>query len=1273
MRKHRLLTLLICCITAIASWAAVPFEVTTVTNGEFAAGTKWYTMKIHTSGFYFRYDSANAFLTLNDVNSQKADTDLWCFTGNATDGYKIYNKAAGARKRLASAANLADGNTGGNTYAHLMSEMEITADYVDTWDLTSSSNITGGFYIHHHGKSHTAAGLNKRGDKLAFWTGGADAGSTVVIESGEWVPSFSASPAPTAEGFVPSTVWYTMQLGSAGFVLSDNGEKSYIPLEKASTTLEDADLWCFVGDNESGYLIYNKQAGPNKVLASPAQISGDGVSAYSVLKALDGLTDGEKLWHVERSTDINDVNGCYLIKHGTSYAINNNGGNGKVAFWTGGRDQGSTFNIRFAETMQEISLLSGIFTASNAGKTWHSKWSSNALEGLTFGTGQNNMSTEGNHLALYTGAGGSCQWTITAPEDCVVKAYSFNFANHNSASDYTLTLTAGGKSYTTGAEAQSLSVENLEERTAMFTTAGGNKGVTVSDFYVTISRSLIEPEPQFEVFTTRPGDIVYRIPAIATAYNGDLIAVADYRHSGADIGMAHNGRIDLRARISHDNGATWDPIFPIIEGQGGAAPDSMHVAFGDPCIVADCESSRVMVLSCSGNVSFPNGTRTNHQGIARFYSEDNGKTWGEPVDISESIYTQFDKRAAGPIRCMFIGSGKISQSKTVKVGEYYRLYCAPLVKLGDGSNVNFVLYSDDFGGTWKVLGGVDVSPIPSSGDEPKADELPDGSVIISSRTSGGRIYNIYTFTNAATGEGSWGAAAWSNANNNGTVAVSNSTNGEIMFVPVQRASDGKKLYLALQSVPFGSGRANVGIYYKELESLADFVSPDSIAKDWDGHHQSSFMYSAYSTMTWQQNNTLGFLYEEETYGRAYTIVYKNYSIEQITDSAYAYCPTVDADSLVAASIDCKTASTLANVGRNVGQVSEEAVAEIEAALSAYKAQPSRANYEALNEVIAYSYIPLVEGKWYRLRNVMYDSKYMSPAVGKFVASNIDKADADQYFMFSAAGLDLWNLYNGNYEAYLAPNVALETQILTTSNQAEAAIYRITSAPNGRSALSCTNGKSHDGVHVPGDKSRLVPWTSGAEASQWYIEPVDTIAVTVPAAGWATLNLPFSVAIPEGVTVYATGERFIVNEVECLFISEVADAVPACTPVLLKAEAGTYTFLIPDFGWGRPINTSLTGMLKSGSVSGSNVYTIGENKLVKRSGSSGSMKANTAYYTAESEAAELPFTFEEGTPVGIVSVDADLKNAKFFDLSGRPVQKPAAGIYVTSDGRKVLVK
>lgn len=48
------------------------------------------------------------------------------------------------------------------------------------------------------------------------------------------------------------------------------------------------------------------------------------------------------------------------------------------------------------------------------------------------------------------------------------------------------------------------------------------------------------------------------------------------------------------------------------------------------------------------------------------------------------------------------------------------------------------------------------------------------------------------------------------------------------------------------------------------------------------------MGSAYSTMTLQHDNKVGFLYEESTFGYDYTIVYKNYSLEQITDSAYTF-------------------------------------------------------------------------------------------------------------------------------------------------------------------------------------------------------------------------------------------------------------------------------------------------------------------------------------------------------------------------------------------------
>ena len=235
----------------------------------------------------------------------------------------------------------------------------------------------------------------------------------------------------------------------------------------------------------------------------------------------------------------------------------------------------------------------------------------------------------------------------------------------------------------------------------------------------------------------------------------------------------------------------------------------MYVGFGDPCIVADRESSRVLVLSCSGNVSFPNGQRDNHQGIAHFYSDDYGKTWSKPVDRSESIYSQLDNTPYGPVRAMFVGSGKISQSKYIKVDKYYRLYCSVLVKDVSGAHVNFVLYSDDFGEKWTILGDPNVAPIPGSADEPKADELPDGSVLVSSRVGGGRYYNIFSYTDSKKAEGSWGTHSFSGNTNNGTTAINNSTNGEIISLPAKRLTDGKPVYLQLQSVPFGSGRANV--------------------------------------------------------------------------------------------------------------------------------------------------------------------------------------------------------------------------------------------------------------------------------------------------------------------------------------------------------------------------------------------------------------------------------------------------------------------------------
>ena len=392
-----------------------------------------------------------------------------------------------------------------------------------------------------------------------------------------------------------------------------------------------------------------------------------------------------------------------------------------------------------------------------------------------------------------------------------------------------------------------------------------------------------------EVFTTlTENDIPYRIPALAALPDGTLVCVADYRYSRKDVGMQKDGRIDLRVRVSKDNGNTWGDVSTIVEGKGAASPDFMNVAFGDPCIVADRRSGKILMISCAGNISYPKGTPDCHLRMVRFYSEDGGNTWSSPEDMSESIYALFDNP-----RSMFITSGRIMQSRYIKVKKYYRLYCAVLQTMSNGEWVNYVIYSDDFGQTWGVLGDSKIPPVTHKSDEAKVEELPDGSVLIGARVrKGGRNYNVFTYTDKKKAEGTWASMVHSGDHNNGIVTVSNHCNGGMMMVPVTRVADGAKRMLLLQSVPKGPNRANVGIYYKVLDADGGPFTPEMIARDWDGFYPVSDKGSAYSTMAWLSNERLGFLMEEETHcttaGGGYTIVFDSFSVDELTDGAYKY-------------------------------------------------------------------------------------------------------------------------------------------------------------------------------------------------------------------------------------------------------------------------------------------------------------------------------------------------------------------------------------------------
>ena len=385
----------------------------------------------------------------------------------------------------------------------------------------------------------------------------------------------------------------------------------------------------------------------------------------------------------------------------------------------------------------------------------------------------------------------------------------------------------------------------------------------------------LEAKDLWKSKTDRPNDY-YRIPALAETKDGTLLAVTDLRYKhAADVGKygehgewggnSHIHRVDLILKHSLNLGMDWSSPDKMLTN----APEPPEYGCGDAAIVADRDSNEVLIIHVQGNVRYQDGK----QSITRLKSSDGGENFTS-TDITESIYgmnTSSWKR-------MFFTSGKIHQSRFIKVGKYYRIYSAPLI--GDGFG-NTVLYSDDFGDTWKVLGGnATVQPI-SAGDEAKVEELPDGRVVLSSRCGKGRHINIFTYADKNSGTGQWeGSSQWLNLGND------KGTNGEILIVKACSTGDKTPVYLALQSIPSVHRRKNVTMYWRTITkdiSLSDFA--DGTKWQQKQIHDGT---SAYSTMIQQKDGRIGFLYEYNEQGNpaGYDIRYKSLTISEITGGQY---------------------------------------------------------------------------------------------------------------------------------------------------------------------------------------------------------------------------------------------------------------------------------------------------------------------------------------------------------------------------------------------------
>lgn len=825
----------------------------------------------------------------------------------------------------------------------------------------------------------------EEGTVASFKAGGTNKGIILKDFTVTLTPTTAAlQPYPMLTGsiadgaFSPATTWFNLQMHTGGYCLYNNGEEK-MQLDSSTQYYQPGEKfqWCFIKQEDGSYKIYNREAGTDKLLAAPKAPTNGG-DQYPRLMA-EGNDGYEYTWDViEAKTKSNGqginagFNGkypFYLQLHNTTAKVNKF--QGTFNFWTDGYDDGSVIvpvvvetKLAFAplpENMLRFQRGDNTYT-STPGEAFQARLLPGGNVNIWFGGNANNMTTTGfaNHvhsgdLLLYSGSiSGSFSYGFGFPDsDYYVSRITLQ-AKKNGNGEITQFSVAGNDVELTN-EFQTLTYEPDADMACAIVLTAPNEtasAVVIKDLNIEVKRVVREFLPSTMVFER--GATERRIPALGVSgKSGRLIAVYDWRHNGGDLGGSKN--ISLHISTSDDNGVTWtEPDYAKdsegndvtlfnqnwIKGTNDATSgvDGWDSAFGDAAICGDRESDDVMMISVGGPKGFWASRRNDPNAAIRWISHDGGLTWSAPENISEKIYSLFDGMEGYKVDGMFFGSGRVSQSRHIKVGKYYRMYSVISTQTNGnmGSTRNYALYTDDLGENWHVLGGIDTCPVPSNADEPKCEELPDGSVLLAARAHGdNRNFNIFRYTNPTTGEGHWDSHVGTNMGMGLTI---NACDGEIYILPVKSTSTGEKCFMALQSFPFNSARQFVSIAWKALDSAEDFATPSAFTT-WNGRYQVSKGNSAYSTMVLAHKDKqygMGFFYEEDILGHgAYDGVYKFLPLETITNGKYEYCP--DTDGLIAKELTAKMAEYRAAGNEDLTDV-----------VNAYLANPTYANYIEIN-------------------------------------------------------------------------------------------------------------------------------------------------------------------------------------------------------------------------------------------------------------------------------------------------------------------------------------
>lgn len=375
--------------------------------------------------------------------------------------------------------------------------------------------------------------------------------------------------------------------------------------------------------------------------------------------------------------------------------------------------------------------------------------------------------------------------------------------------------------------------------------------------------------------------------------------------------------------------------------------------------------------------------------------------------------------------------------------------------------------------------------------------------------------------------------------------------------------------------------------------------------------------------------------------------------------------------------------TTAPAGAVGGLTDENATAQAVEAVAAYEDNKFNSDYfaDALAAVSAAASdtVAFVPGAYYRLVNVGLANGTVTYADGAAnLTGNITETEAlaepgtvIRFEPVEGADGQYRLMVQGRYFG----NTRQSANVVLT-DAAGAPAYTIAKAnAGGRFVIKDVTGGDYAYLNLQSSSRNVLGWSSGEDASRWYIVPATSLEVTLNStedATWASLYLPFGVELPDGLKAY-TGTRN--DEAQTVTLTAI-DAVPAETGVILEGSDETYTLTITD------VTADVTDNAFSGTnvqltdIDKSSYYTLGYGSygLGLYHPNEMTLRANVAFMLKGAQGVQGYRLDLGGTTTGIEGAPAAgaATDGTWYDLGGRRVTSPTKGVYV-KNGRKVVVR